>query len=72
VLARKAAQCFRVGIEFWFARATGATLEALYFLIAVFCRRAESLSHSWQMGWLVGAVGIELKATLKIRKLFIL
>jgi hypothetical protein len=29
------------------------------FLIAAFCRLAKSLSHSEQMGWLVGAVGIE-------------
>jgi hypothetical protein len=36
----------------------GATLEAL-FLIATFCRLEKSLSHSEQMGWLVGAVGIE-------------
>jgi hypothetical protein len=33
----------------------GATLEAL----AAFCRLAKPLSHSEQMGWLVGAVGIE-------------
>ena len=26
---------------------------------AAFCRLAKSLSHSEQMGWLVGAVGIE-------------
>ncbi len=30
------------------------------FLIAAFCRLAKSLSHSEQMGWLVGAVGIEI------------
>ncbi|SRR6266550_422051 len=36
--------------------AIGATREAL---IAAFCRLAKSLSHSVQMGWLVGAVGIE-------------
>jgi hypothetical protein len=29
------------------------------FLIAAFCRLAKSLSHSEQMRWLVGAVGIE-------------
>ena len=28
-------------------------------LIAAFCRLAKSLSHSEQMGWLVGTVGIE-------------
>ena len=32
------------------------------FLIAAFCRLAELLSHSEQMGWLVGAVGIEPNA----------
>ena len=37
----------------------GATLEARFFLIAAFCRLAKSLCHSQQMGWLVGAVGIE-------------
>jgi hypothetical protein len=31
----------------------------LLFLIAAFCRLAKSLSHCQQMGWLVGAVGIE-------------
>jgi len=40
------------------ARALGATLEAL-FLIAAFCRLAKLLNYSKQMGWLVGAVGIE-------------
>ena len=50
------------------ARAIGATLEAL---IAAFCRLDKSLTSSKEKGWLVGAVGIELKATLKIRKLFI-
>ena len=39
------------------ARAKGATQEAHLFLIAAFCRLAKSLSHSEQMGWLVGAVG---------------
>jgi hypothetical protein len=29
------------------------------FLIAAFCRLAKPLNHSEQMGWLVGAVGIE-------------
>ena len=38
---------------------------------AAFCRRDKSLSHSRKKGWLVGAVGIELKATLKARKLLI-
>jgi hypothetical protein len=33
--------------------------EGSFFLIAAFCRFAKSLSHSKQMGWLVGAVGIE-------------
>jgi hypothetical protein len=46
----------------------GATLEAL---IAAFCRPDKSLSCCWKKGWLVGAVGIELKATLKTRKLLI-
>lgn len=34
----------------FFVRASGATLEALLFLIAAFCRLAKSLSHSEQMG----------------------
>jgi hypothetical protein len=51
-------------------RAIGATREAL-FLIAAFCRLENSLSCSEHMGWLVGAVGIELKTTLKARKLLI-
>ena len=38
----------------------GATLEAHPFLIAAFCRLAKSVSHSEQIGWMVGAVGIEL------------
>ena len=38
----------------------GATHEARSFFIAAFCRVEESLSRSVQMGWLVGAVGIEL------------
>jgi hypothetical protein len=48
-----------VGITSHSARAKGATQEAHLFLIAAFCRLAKSLSHSEQMGWLVGAVGIE-------------
>jgi hypothetical protein len=48
----------RVVLPF-FVRASGATLEALLFLIAAFWRLAKSLNHSEQMGWLVGAVGIE-------------
>jgi hypothetical protein len=35
---------------------------SVYFLLppfAAFCRLANSLNHSKQMGWLVGAVGIE-------------
>jgi hypothetical protein len=51
-----------------FIRAMGATLEAL---IAAFCRLDKSLSCCWEKGWLVGAVGIELEATLKARKLLI-
>src|SRR5258708_12686208 len=50
-----------VGITSHSARAKGATQEAHLFLIAAFCRLAKSLSHSEQMGWLVGAVGIENK-----------
>ena len=46
----------------------GATLEALN---AAFCRLDKSLSCCWEKGWLVGAVGIELKARLKPRKLLI-
>jgi hypothetical protein len=34
-------------------------MRLMFFLIAAFCRLAKSLSHSQQMGWLVGAVGIE-------------
>jgi len=41
------------------------------FPIAAFCRLAKSLSHSQQMGWLVGTVGIEPKAALKTCKLLI-
>jgi hypothetical protein len=47
-------------------------MRLMFFLIAAFCRLAKSLSHSQQMGWLVGAVGIELKAMLKTRMLLIL
>jgi len=42
------------------AEPVGATLEAR--LIGAFCRLVKSLSHSEQMGWLVGAVGIEQNA----------
>src|SRR6266566_2027551 len=45
--------------------AIGATREAL---IAAFCRLAKSLSHSMQMGWLVGAVGIETTAVLETKE----
>jgi hypothetical protein len=38
------------------AEPVGATLEAR-FHIAAFCRLGKSLSHSEQMGWLVGAGG---------------
>jgi hypothetical protein len=34
-------------------------MRLMLFLIAAFCRLAKSLSHSQQMGRLVGAVGIE-------------
>jgi hypothetical protein len=44
----------------------------ILFLIAAFCRLAKLLSGSKQMGWLVGAVGIELLRPLKTRKLLIL
>jgi hypothetical protein len=40
--------------------------------MAAFCRLDKSLSHSEQMGWLVGAVGIELLDALKARRLLIL
>ncbi len=40
-------------------------------LICRFCPRVFLLSIHPSERWLVGAVGIELKATLKIRKLFI-
>jgi hypothetical protein len=36
----------------------------ILFLIAAFCRLAKSLSHSEQIGWLVGAVGIEIASLL--------
>jgi hypothetical protein len=42
-----------------------ATLEAP-FLIAALCRLGKPLSHSGQMGWLVGAVGIE-RTSYRIR-----
>jgi hypothetical protein len=35
-------------------------VRLMLFLIAAFCRLAKLLSHSEQMGWLVGAVGIEI------------
>ena len=41
-------------------------MRLMFFLIAAFCRLAKSLSHSQQMGWLVGAVGID-PDTLRIR-----
>jgi hypothetical protein len=37
-------------------------MRLVLFLIAAVCRLAKSLSHSQQMGWLVGAVGIEPNA----------
>jgi hypothetical protein len=37
------------------------------FLIAAFCRPATSLSHSEQMGWLVGAVGTRNQRPLRDR-----
>ena len=43
-------------------------MRLMLFLIAAFCRLAKLLSYSEHMRWLVGAVGIELKATLKARK----
>ena len=46
-------------------------MRLMLFLIAAFCRLAKPLSHSQQMGWLVGAVGIEPKAVLTGRKLLI-
>jgi nucleoside permease NupC len=50
-------------------RTSGAALEARCFPIAAFCRLANLLNHLKQMGWLVGAVGIELKAVLNTSKL---
>ena len=47
-------------------RAKGATLEAPFFLLPPFAVWRKLLSHSQQMGWLVGAAGIELH--FKIRK----
>jgi hypothetical protein len=47
----------------------GATLEALS-LIAAFCRLAKSVSHSEHMGWLVGAVGIEITVNLQIERVY--
>jgi len=46
----------RPGIEFWFARAIGATLEALYFLIAAFRRLAE-ITKSFAANEMVGGGG---------------
>jgi hypothetical protein len=39
-------------------------MRLMFFLIAAFCRLAKSLSHSQQIGWLVGAVGIEIASLL--------
>jgi hypothetical protein len=47
-------------------------MRLILFLIAAFCRLAKSLSYYQQMGWMVGAVGIEVKAILKTHKLLIL
>src|SRR5713226_2022904 len=55
-----------------FFRGRAAEENAREALIAAFCRREKSLSCSRKKGRLVGAVGIELKATLKTRKLLIL
>jgi hypothetical protein len=41
----------------------------ILFLIAAFCRLEKSLSHSEQMGWLVGAVGIENKDDRNFKEL---
>jgi hypothetical protein len=41
----------------------------ILFLIAAFCRLAKSVSHSQQMGWLVGAVGIENNAEWNFKDL---
>jgi hypothetical protein len=51
--------CFCVGIDFAFVRAKAPPKRLILFLIAALCRLAKSLNHSEQMGWLVGAVGIE-------------
>jgi hypothetical protein len=42
--SQKSLQRLLLGIDFRFSRAKGATLEALLFLIAAFCRRDQSLS----------------------------
>ena len=48
-----------ITVDLTLTRARGTTHEARFLLIAAFCRLAKPLSHSEQMGWLVGAVGIE-------------
>ena len=48
-----------VGSNFSFARARGATLEAHFNSYCRLLPLAKSVSHSQQMEWLVGAVGIE-------------
>jgi hypothetical protein len=58
-ISPKCLQRLFLGIDFRFSRAKGATHEALLFLIAAFCRLAQSLSHFEQVGFLVGAVGID-------------
>jgi len=50
----------------------GATQEAQFVVIDAFCCLAFSINPVKSRRWLVRAVGIEPKATLKIRKLLIL
>jgi hypothetical protein len=50
---------FFMEIEFVFGRATVPPKKLILFLPAALCRLAKSLNRFEQMGWLVGAVGIE-------------
>jgi hypothetical protein len=55
---------FFMEIEFVFGRATVPPKKLILFLPAAFCRLAKSLNRFEQMGWLVGAVGIEPRSQL--------
>ena len=62
----------KIGLDYLLHESQRRHPSGSFFLIAAFCRLAKLLSYSEQMGWLVGAVGIELKVALKPRKLLIL